>query len=515
VKDRIFAHTVVVGAGSSGCVIASRLSEQSDCDVLLLESGPDYADPALLPRDLANGRRNSLHKHDWGYKHRPTRDSVVFPLPRGRVVGGSSAVNTCIALRGSPYDYDEWGALGLSDWSWSKCLPAFRKLERDLDIVNQWHGNDGPWPVRRFKPDEWVPWQAAFVAGAGRLGYAACSDSNDPTQTGVGPHAMNLIDGRRISAAEAWLTPAVRARPNLRVRPHTTVQRVLFDGTRATGLEVIDADGARQIVAERVIICAGAINSPHLLMRSGVGPREQLATWGVDVVRDAPGVGARLLDHPGFAMFFRPKWGSTRPEFPLIQTVLRYQSDTDGAPNDMIIQPGSRVPFPFMEFPFCSIMAVVGKPIGYGHIRWTSAKVDARPVVDQRFLENPVDRRRAVDALLRARDLAATPEMSGFAKHLVPWKRATRDAASIERWILKFTDSGYHPCGTVPMGADSDPSAVLDGRGRVRGTSGLWVCDASAMPTIPSSNIHLPTLMMAERFAEWLSGADAASPSPA
>lgn len=499
-------HTLVIGAGSSGCVIASRLSENLDRDVLLVEAGPDYADAALLPRDLANGRRNSLHKHDWGYRHRPTRGSLLFPLPRGKVVGGSSAVNTCIALRGMPYDYDEWAALGLDDWTWQKCLPAFRKLERDLDFENEWHGSDGPWPVRRFGQDEWVPWQARFVEAARRLGHAACTDTNDPTQTGVGPHAMNLIDGRRISAAEAWLSPAVRARPNLRIRPHTTVRRIIFRGRQAVGAEVEDADGIRQIDAHRVVICAGAINTPHLLMRSGVGPRAQLESWGIGVVRDAPGVGARLLDHPGFAMFFRPRWGSTSAEFPLIQTVLRYQSDDDGAPNDMLIQPGSRVPFPYFEFPFCSIMAVVGKPLGHGSIRWKSARADARPIVHQDFLENPVDRRRAVGALLRARDLAATPEMSEFARHLVPWARATRDADAIERWIRRFTDSGYHPCGTVPMGAASDPHAVLDRHGRVRDVDSLWVCDASAMPTIPSSNIHLPTLMMAERFAEWLGG---------
>ncbi len=494
-------RVVIAGAGSAGCVLASRLSERSDVEVTLVEAGPDYPDPIGLPVDLARGTRNSMVRHDWGLAHRPTPVSPVFPFPRGRVVGGSSAVNTCIALRPSPADHAEWVTAGLSEWSWERCLPSYVRLERDLDRDDPWHGREGPLPLRRHRPEELTPWQAAFLEATELLGYARCDDSNDPRGTGAGPHTMNKIDGRRISAAEAWLTPAVRARPNLRIVARTRVDRVLFAGRRATGVDVKGPAGHDRIDADEVIVATGAIATPHLLMRSGVGPRATLEGWGVDLVHDAPGVAARLLDHPGFAMFFLPRWGRTRRGDPLIQTVLRYQSDDEAQPNDMIIQPGSRVPSKWAELPFCSIMSALGKPHGHGRIAWKSARPDARPHIEGDALAHPVDRRRAVDAMARAAELAATSPMRAIARHLVPGPRAVRDRDVIGRWIRRFTDSGYHPCGTAPIRCDAVPDGVVDTWGRVHGVEGLRVCDASIFPTIPSSNIHLAVLMAAEHVA--------------
>ncbi len=258
------AHTVIVGAGSSGCVIAARVSERGDRDVLLVEAGPDHG--AHIPDDLRDGTRNSMRAHDWGYTHRPSRAQwLPFPLPRGRVVGGSSAVNTCIALRGVPADYDEWAARGLPEWAWSECLPAFKRLERDLDLDTDdaVHGRDGPLPIRRHGPDELVPWQAAFVDAARALGFAAVRDHNHPDAEGVGPHAMNKIDGVRQSAAMAWLTPAVRARENLRVLPNTLAHKVLFERGRVVGVE-LETQGVRRTVrCRRVVLCAGALASPR------------------------------------------------------------------------------------------------------------------------------------------------------------------------------------------------------------------------------------------------------------
>lgn len=497
---------IIVGAGSSGAVIASRVSERGDRRTLLLEAGPDYPDPSTLPEDLADGTKNSMTAHDWGYRHRPTRGQMLFYFPRGRVVGGSSAVNTCIALRGQPWDFDEWAARGLSEWTWQRCLPAFNRLERDLDYGDQpYHGAEGPLPLRRHPPEELVPWQAAFLEACDIVGFARCADSNAPGSQGAGPHAMNKIEGRRISAAEAWLTPRVRARDNLTIQPDTLVRRVLFDRRRVRGVEVERVGRVEVLESDQVVLCAGAINTPGILLRSGIGPRAELERLGVDPVHDLPAVGARLLDHPGAAIILRPRFrAATSTRHPLIQTVLRYGSRGSGRVNDMILQPGSRFVLPKRAYPLVSIMTALGKPRGAGRLHFPSADPHAKPIIDTRALLDPHDRAKAMEALQIATELAETRPMKKMATFFWPPRWILRKRQRISRWITYSCDSGYHPSGTVPMGADDDRSAATDGRGRVRGVEGLTVADASLFPTIPSSNIHLPVLMLAERLGAWL-----------
>ncbi len=500
------AHTVIVGAGAAGCVLASRLTEQGT-DVLVLEPGPDYGAHSL-PTDLDDGTRNSYRKHDWKLRHRPTLEQFRFPLPRGRVVGGSSAVNTCIALRGLPGDYDEWASLGLPEWSWETCLPAFKRLERDWDFGEaDYHGDNGPLPIRRHRDSELTPWQAAFREACSARGYLDCADHNRPHAVGAGPTPLNHIDGHRVSAARAWLTPEVRARPRFELLSGAHVVRVRFSANRAVGLDVLLAGKSVVVNAERVFLCAGAIHTPGILLRSGIARAQQLKQLGVPVVVDAP-VGARLLDHPGLAFFLRPRRrGVARMQAPLMQSMLRLGSRYDTHDGALLIQPGSFFATPYADMPMVSLMVVVERPQGTGRLSWPSAHPLARPDIESRFLIEPRDLDQAVEGFARALELAHHPSLSALATPLIPTNRVLSDEKRLRRWAPLLCDSGYHPCGTVPMGPESADWAVCDGRGQIRGVEGLYVADASLFPTIPSANIHVPTLMVAERIAEMAAAA--------
>lgn len=503
-------HTLVIGAGSAGCIVASRLTETEGRRVLLVDAGPDYP-TGELPADLADGTRNSIKHHDWGLKHKPSTPPLRMPLPRGRVVGGSSAVNTCIAIRALPRDIQEWADLGLQDWTWDACLPAFRSIERDLAFGTSRpdiHGADGPLPLYRHPASTWTPWSAAFVESARDMGFSACPDTNDPaTPEGVGPHAMNQIEGRRFSAAEAWLTPEVRERDGLTIWSDTQVVRLRFSGRRVRGVELVRRGETHEVSADKVVLAAGAIHTPPLLLRSGIGSQEDLDRLGIEAHTVLPGVAHRLLDHPGFAMFFRTRGtGQVDPSSPLIQTVLRCSSGEGPWAHDLQLQAGSHVPVGHRTIKAVSLMAMLGKTEGHGRIRWPSVALGGKPVVESRFHMHPGDRRRAVIAMELIRDLGQHAQLKALGGHLCPPSWSISSRAGINRWLPYLTDSGYHPSGTAPMGADDDPLAVTDGRGRVRGVSGLTIADASLMPTIPTGNIHLTVLMVAHRIAGWLAG---------
>jgi choline dehydrogenase len=497
--------TVVVGAGAAGIAIATRATERSDRQVLLLEAGPDYPDLDQLPADLLDGTQNSVRVHDWAYSHRPTPGQALFVFPRGRVVGGSTAVNTCIALRGHPEDYDEWFALGLEDWSWEACLPAFRRLERDLDFPDApYHGSDGPIPIRRHSETELVPFQRAFLDAARLHGFPSCDDSNAPGTLGAGPHAMNKIDGVRQSAARGYLTSEVRARDNLTLEPDTVVRRVLFNSRRVTGLEVESRGEVAQVAAKHVVLSGGAIGSLGVLLRSGIGPAREIARLGVELVYDNPAVGAQLLDHPGAAMVLLPRYDHVQPGDPTIQTVLRYTSRSSDFQGDMQLQPGSNFALPDVKLPLVSLMCSVGKPRGVGSIRFPSADPHASPRIDSELLRDPSDHAKAVEAMEIAALFASSSAMRDYVQFMWPRERTLARTSRVREWIYKSCGSGYHPCGTVPMGPDTSATAAVDGHGRVRGVEGLTVADASVFPTIPSSNTNLPTLMLGERFGAWL-----------
>lgn len=494
---------IVVGAGSAGAVIASRVTERDDREVLLVEAGPDYPD-GRLPADLLDGTRNSTIAHDWGLRFLPTPGQNVWSFPRGKVVGGSSAVNTCIALRGQPYDFDEWAARGLPEWSWEKCRPAFLRLEDDRDLAGEHHHQGGPLPIRRHPRSELYPWQAAFDDACAELGFPACADHNAPSPAGFGPLPMNKITGERMSAARCWLGPEVRRRPNLRIRPRTLVRRVLFENRRVTGVEV-ERDGRVEVLrSARVVLAAGAIMTPGILLRSGIGPRAAVERIGVTPVADVPAVGARLLDHPGAAIILAARHYQPHLGVPLLQTMLRYTSAGSELPSDLQLQPGTYIAFPTVTLPGMSLMCSVGKPRGSGTITYTSADPHEKPRIDGRHLVDAGDKERAVEAMTLAYELTRTKAMRTLVHYFWPGEATLRDRAKLREWIWQSCGSGYHPCGTVPMGAEGDAGAAVDQYGRVRGVTGLHVADASIMPTVPSANINLPTLMIGERFGEWL-----------
>ena len=319
---------IIVGGGSAGAVLAGRLSEDPARRVLLLEAGPDYATLESTPDDLRDGWRMSLREHDW----RLTAEAVpgrAIPYPRGRVIGGSSAVNATIALRGAPADYDEWAALGNDAWSWAQVLPHFRRLEDDPEGADELHGRGGPIAIRRWRRDELIPPQLALFEVCRRLGFPEVADHNHPGASGVGPFPQNRRGRLRLSTAIAYLLPA-RQRLNLTIRSQCLVGRVLFEGERAVGIELESGTGAETVFGRRITLAAGAIGSPAILMRSGVGPKAALRDLGIDPVVDLPGVGVGLMDHPVTRLLLVPRPGSCDPQTPLAQVVVRYTAPGSG-----------------------------------------------------------------------------------------------------------------------------------------------------------------------------------------
>ncbi|MEX2237666.1 MAG: GMC family oxidoreductase N-terminal domain-containing protein [Dehalococcoidia bacterium] len=498
---------VIVGAGSAGSVIASRITEDASKSVLLVEAGPDYATLEATPQDILNGHNNSYTQHDWGFVYKPNltaRDDI--PLPRGKVVGGSSAVNTCIALRGDPGDYDEWAELAGPEWAWEKCLPAFKRLETDRDIQNEWHGCDGPIPIRRYRDDELVPFQAASMKAFAELGYPECPDHNDPTTTGWGSHPMNKIDGRRMNAAMGYLAPA-RGRPNLTISPETHVRRVVIEGGEVRGVELL-RDGALETVAtRRVVLSAGSIMTPPILVRSGIGDARLIESLGISLVSDRPGVGARLFDHPGAVIGVRPL-----PEFdyadpaavPLIQTTLRYTAAGSDQNNDMQIEPLSFLGF-VPNTLLMGLAVVVERPVSHGHLEISSADPFAWPRITSNFLAEHWDIDRMVEGLRISLEAIDSEPLASMLQGIHwPSEEHLEDDEALGAWARRASGSGYHPCGTAPMGHEDDQLAVCDQYGRVYGVKGLQIADASIMPNVPSANTNLPSIMIGERFGEWL-----------
>ena len=519
---------IIVGAGSSGAVLAAKLSADRSRSVLLLDAGPDYRSLEDLPADVNSIHEPSVVQHDWGLDATfvPGRTA---PLPRGRLVGGSSAINTGVAIRGAPGDYDRWAELtGDARWAWSECLPFFRALEDDQDERGDFHGTGGPIPVRRWAREEMEPVQRAYYDACVAVGFEEASDQNDPESTGISPLAMNR-DGpelmTRWSANLGFLAPA-RQRLNLTVRGRCLVDRVLVEDGGAVGLVVESGGELQEVRGREIVLSAGAIMSPAILLRSGIGPADELDELGIASSVDLPGVGKHLMDHPMTPMLFRPADGVVDPDRPLTQALLRYTSVT-GEFNDMQVyllghvQLGPAARFGAWiaegareqdrqqpaEWAF-GIAPGVQLPNSFGSVTLASADFHDQPLIDLKFDESEVDRARLREGARLAWQLAHSEELAPFHRGALDINQEIiDDDGRLDEWIHTTATSMAHPTCTCPMGDDPAEGAVVDNEGRVYGVQNLRVVDGSIMPTIIRANTNFTCMMMGARIADWMAAA--------
>lgn len=506
-------HTVIVGAGTAGAALAARLSEDPEHRVTVLEAGRVPRTAEEFPRGLldASTVEGAMpgHPANWSYLGHLTPDRP-YTIARGRIVGGSSTINGGYFIRARPEDFDRWAAVAGPDWAYERVLPVLRDLERDLDLgAGPLHGGTGPVPVRRAVQAN--PVARAFTAAARELSFPDEPDKNAPGTPGVGAVPQNVVDGRRINTALAYLEPA-RERANLEVEGGCFVRRVLFDGGRAIG---VDLGGGRVIEADEVVLCAGGIGTPHLLLVSGIGPAEHLQAVGVPVVHDSPGVGRAFADHPEASVGWRASRDVVDPAAP--ETFTTALNFGDG-PGDLEIM-ACVTTIGRMLTGSSSDQVAHGRDLvllvglqheqARGSITLESADPTVQPRIDYRYLSTSVDRARMRAGVRAAVALLRSRAFSGLFARLTELDEATLDDdAALDAWLLAHLGTAIHLCGSAPMGPASDPNAVTDGFGRVHGVPGLRIADTSILPDAPSRGPAATAVLIGELVARFMRRGD-------